>query len=295
MSRLTISFPTRIFFIILCLFPLQMQGRINFAALVMSDVYTPFWSRNEAKLRRALLETHGKKWFIENVINTPIDFYGAPATLCFIEGDYFIPWDYSSSRVPSKTLANAYKKVIDYLSEHNDTLYQFFNDFYGYTTDSIKERYEIPSGVIDATAFELTLTPQICLKSYCNYDGYDFKNKRNWSITINCKYHPNYIYNYPDSIFRQIFPPSITPDTVIKLLQDYHNERLRRIPRINFSERDAEELFQIIKHFDDYVLSLPVPKTEHPFNLLEWGYSPDRHRNPGAVADFLKEKGLIKK
>ncbi len=270
-----------VLFFLLVVWPAVSMGRINFAALVLDEKSDLFGHRNDAKLRRALLVTNGKNWYIENVMEN-VDAVEEVKKLIFIQGDYFVISGIKSGSKKLDEYAEGLKKAIDYLSANNDTLYQFSRGDYHDMADPVLKK-TLSKGV------SVYFTRAYMADWRYNFDRFDFNRYSKPMVDIFWDSSILNIVSVDDYVFKTVFPPDVTRDSIWDLWSN-----IRKSNADSLDEK-TEKLYQLINKFDDYVLSLPFPQLLYQLELLDWGYTPGRHRNPGAVADFLKEKALIKK
>ncbi len=266
-------------FILLAVWPVLSMGRINFAALVLEGETDLFWFRNDAKLRRALLVTNGKEWFIGHILK-PRKF-STLEKLVFIQGNYFV---YEPQKRGDEFAAGL-KKAIDYLSANNDTLYQIdrgYDDVYSALADPVFKKTISKSVSVSWTI------PQMSDLKY-NFDRFDFNFQNMPMITIYWNYSICNINSVDDYIFKTIFPRDVTPKIILNLWNDIHK------PDTDLPDEKTERLYQLFNSFDDYVLSLPFTLRPYQLELLEWGYTPGKHLRPGDVPDFMKEEGIVEK
>lgn len=271
-------------YILFTFLPLLSFGRVNFAVGVyycndsVYPMYLKFRFHNDAVMRRALLKTNGKEWFIKHVVKAEPD--SLSFKLKFIAGDYCIAGEADPQKNGTKDEFFAgLKKAVNYMSANNDTVFYFLQYLRDYEkideyfknvwigirrawgSDSIEYKYDYNN------FFRYHPTAQ-AIDCFPISFGYMFVPRD----CLDVKFHE-------DIDFSPIFPDGLDKEFINKFCYTHFNKDNCNLtyPPLT-SDEDAEELFEKIKYFDDYILSLP-PFPESQVKVFPWGYDARTHND----------------
>lgn len=277
--------------VLLYLLPIWSSAQILFAAAEVRD-NDLFKYRNVSLIRRAMLKTNGKDWFMKNLIYS--DPKLMPFYLNFIAGGYCTAGEvYRNQNGTRNEFFDGLLKAIVCLSENNDTLYYFI------TVDEINFKTPIKGELhLSETKNKYPAHDSENIKHRYDFDKFygsdgitrTRQNVDYMSIMFDENFSPRICLNTTEKELPiKLYPECI--DDLIEKYTYYYTDDHTHTPPYNLvtNAEEAEFLFNAILAFDNFIISLN-PKERVKMKMLPWIYIAGIEHEPlmnlNSIPDF---------